>query len=119
MTCFDITCSSGATGELTVEDLVKGLGADERRKLAPASRRLLEKMSSKPRPGADIPSPVGKAAAAPSGGRRKGSAPTAPLSAPLPRAVKERQERKAGYEATKEEIAKWQPMVKVGGYMGV
>ena len=119
MSYCDIIFSSGATGELTVEDLVKGLGAEERRKLAPASRRLLEKMSSKPRPGADISFPAGKAAGAVSAGRHKGSAPTAPLSAPLPRAVKERQERKAGYEATKEEIAKWQPMVKVGGHMGV
>ena len=97
---------------------MKGLGADERRKITPASRKLLEKMSSKPLHGSGS---VPANGSAPSGsGRRRGSAAssasaTAPLSAPLPRAIKERQERKAGYEATKEEVAKWQPMVKVGG----
>ena len=37
-----------------------------------------------------------------------------PLPAPLPGPVRERQERKAGYETTKEDITKWQPLVKVG-----
>lgn len=36
-----------------------------------------------------------------------------PISAPLPGPVRERQERKAGYETTKEDITKWQPLVKV------
>ena len=36
-----------------------------------------------------------------------------PLPAPLPGPIRERQERKAGYETTKEDITKWQPLVKV------
>ena len=36
-----------------------------------------------------------------------------PLTAPLPGPIRERQERKAGYETTKEDITKWQPLVKV------
>ena len=35
-----------------------------------------------------------------------------PLAAPLPGPIRERQERKAGYETTKEDITKWQPLVK-------
>jgi U3 small nucleolar RNA-associated protein 14 len=40
---------------------------------------------------------------------------TAPLSVPLPRTVAERVERQAGYEDTKQDVTKWQPIVKVGG----
>ena len=36
-----------------------------------------------------------------------------PLATPLPGPIRERQERKAGYETTKEDITKWQPLVKV------
>ncbi len=36
-----------------------------------------------------------------------------PLTTPLPGPIRERQERKAGYETTKEDITKWQPLVKV------
>eukprot|EP00983_Pelagomonas_calceolata_P131652 1161798-Pelagomonas_calceolata.AAC.8 len=35
------------------------------------------------------------------------------VPAPLPRVIKERQERKAGYEATNKDVVKWQPIVKV------
>ncbi|GAQ90786.1 U3 small nucleolar RNA-associated protein 14 [Klebsormidium nitens] len=35
-----------------------------------------------------------------------------PVSAPLARALKERVERQAGYEHTKSDVAKWQPLVK-------
>lgn len=35
-----------------------------------------------------------------------------PVSTPLPRALKERVERQAGYEHTKSDVAKWQPLVK-------
>ncbi len=35
------------------------------------------------------------------------------VSAPLPRVIKERAERTAGYKLTKEEVSKWQPIVKV------
>lgn len=66
---------------------MRGLGKS-RRKLGPA-RKLLEKMA------------VGK------GG-------TAPVAAPLPRVVRERQERKAGYEKSAEELSRWQGLVKVG-----
>ena len=91
-----------------MEDLIKVLGSEERRKLAPVSRKLLEKLSTKPRSSSGgTPSSTKKAAAASSG------MATAPLAAPLPRLIKERQERKAGYEETKEEVTKWQPMVKV------
>lgn len=37
----------------------------------------------------------------------------APLSVPLPRTVAERVERQAGYQDTKQDITKWQPIVKV------
>ncbi len=60
------------------------LGNDGGGKLG-AARKLLEKMAAK----------------------------TAPVSAPLPRAIKARQERKAGYEATSKDVTKWQPIVKV------
>ena len=43
-----------------------------------------------------------------------GSAARAPLPTPLPKAVKERTERKAGYQASTAEVAKWQSMVKLG-----
>ena len=104
---------SGAIGELTVEDLIKVLGSEERRKLAPVSRKLLEKLSTKPRSssgGGTLSSTKKSSSAAASSGMA-----TAPLAAPLPRLIKERQERKAGYEETKEEVTKWQPMVKVRG----
>ena len=39
---------------------------------------------------------------------------SAPLSVPLPRTVAERVERQAGYEDTKQDVTKWQPIVKVG-----
>ncbi|MEW5305610.1 MAG: hypothetical protein WDW36_008141 [Sanguina aurantia] len=76
---------SGPPSELTIDALMRGLGKS-RRKLGPA-RKLLEKMA------------VGK------GG-------TAPVAAPLPRAVRERQERKAGYEKSAEELSRWQGLVK-------
>jgi U3 small nucleolar RNA-associated protein 14 len=34
------------------------------------------------------------------------------ISAPLPKVLQERVERKAGYEKSKEEVTKWQPLVK-------
>jgi hypothetical protein len=36
-----------------------------------------------------------------------------PVAAPLPRPVAERLERQAGYDDTKQEVTKWQPIVKV------
>ena len=65
---------------------MRGLG-DGRRKLGSSARKLLEKMAS-------------------------GLAPSA-VAAPLPRLIKERAERKAGYQHTSEDVTKWQPMVKV------
>lgn len=38
-----------------------------------------------------------------------------PVAAPLPRNVAERLERQAGYQDTRQEVTKWQPIVKVGG----
>ncbi len=35
------------------------------------------------------------------------------MAAPLPGNVQARQERKAAYEVTAQDVAKWQPMVKV------
>jgi len=43
---------------------------------------------------------------------------SAPLSVPLPRTVAERLERQAGYDDTKQEVTRWQPIVKVGGGEG-
>lgn len=40
-------------------------------------------------------------------------AKAAPVSAPLPPVVAQRVARQAGYEKSKEEVAKWQPIVKV------
>ncbi|KAL6752320.1 small-subunit processome [Haematococcus lacustris] len=73
-----------ASGELSVADLIKGLGNEGRRKLAPAARKMLEKMAA----GAKA------------------------VAAPLPRTIKERTERRAGYETTSKEVSKWQPLVK-------
>lgn len=42
---------------------------------------------------------------------------SAPLSVPLPRTVAERVERQAGYEDTKQDVTKWQPIVKVSGWV--
>ncbi|KAF5840649.1 Utp14 protein-domain-containing protein [Dunaliella salina] len=77
--------STGTGDELTLADLMQGLGGDVKRKLPGTTRKLLEKMS---------------------GGERKA------VPAPLPRVIKERQERKAGYEATNKDVVKWQPIVK-------
>ncbi|GBF90520.1 hypothetical protein Rsub_03516 [Raphidocelis subcapitata] len=74
--------AGGGGGELRLSDLMAGLG-EGRAKLG-ASRKLLERLE-----------------------RRGG-----PVEAPLPRAVRERQERKAGYEATAKDVTKWQPVVK-------
>lgn len=71
------------TGELSIADLMKGLG-DAKSKLGPA-RKALMKMAKQ----------------------------AEPLATPLPGPIRERQERKAGYETTKEDITKWQPLVKV------
>lgn len=70
-------------GGLSIADLMKGLG-DAKSKLGPA-RKALMKMAKQ----------------------------AEPLTAPLPGPIRERQERKAGYETTKEDITKWQPLVKV------
>ncbi|KAG7667273.1 hypothetical protein Ndes2526B_g04225 [Nannochloris sp. 'desiccata'] len=74
--------AAGAGGELTLADLIAGLG-DNRAKLGSA-RKTLERLEKK----------------------------TAPVAAPLPGPIRDRQERKAGYEAAKEDIAKWMPVVK-------
>ncbi len=74
---------AGGQGELSIADLMKGLG-DAKSKMGPARKALL-KMAKQ----------------------------AEPLTAPLPGPIRERQERKAGYETTKEDITKWQPLVKV------
>ncbi len=74
----------GAGGQLRLSDLVEGLG-EAKGKLG-ASRKALERME-----------------------RRGG-----PVEAPLARTLRERQERKAGYEGTSKDVTKWQPIVKVG-----
>ena len=82
--CFELsTVTSGGQGELSIADLMKGLG-DAKSKMGPARKALL-KMAKQ----------------------------AEPLTAPLPGPIRERQERKAGYETTKEDITKWQPLVKV------
>lgn len=75
-------CIPGQHGELSISDLLRGLG-DAKAKMGPA-RKALQKLA-----------------------RQEG-----PLAAPLPGPIRERQERKAGYETTKEDITKWQPLVK-------
>ena len=80
---MDAWLPSGGQGELSIADLMKGLG-DAKTKLGPARKALL-KMAKQ----------------------------AEPLTAPLPGPVRERQERKAGYATTKEDIIKWQPLVKV------
>jgi len=87
------TAGDAGGGELRLSDLVAGLG-EARGKLG-ASRKLLERLERSGRP----------------------------VEAPLPRAVRERQERKAGYEETSKDVTKWQPIVKVGwlglGWVGI
>jgi hypothetical protein len=51
----------------------------------------------------------GAAAADARGARRKGQA----VTAPLPRTLRERAERQAGYEITSKDVSKWQALVKV------
>ena len=77
------------TGELSIADLMKGLG-DAKSKLGPA-RKALMKMAKQ----------------------------AEPLATPLPGPIRERQERKAGYETTKEDITKWQPLVKAYLFYGI
>eukprot|EP00879_Flechtneria_rotunda_P019030 GHRR01019979.1.p1 GENE.GHRR01019979.1~~GHRR01019979.1.p1 ORF type:complete len:341 (+),score=185.00 GHRR01019979.1:544-1566(+) len=80
----------GAGGaELRLSDLLDGLGAAGGSSQAAAAglgvaRKLLEKLDKK----------------------------SQPVSAPLPRTVAERLDRKAGYDDTKQEVTKWQPIVK-------
>jgi len=68
--------------QLTLADLISGLGEGST-KLGPA-RKTLERLEKK----------------------------AAPISAPLPGPIRQRQERKAGYETAKKEATKWVPMVK-------
>lgn len=37
----------------------------------------------------------------------------APVSVPMPRTIRERQERKAGYDTAKAEMVKWKDIIKV------
>lgn len=67
---------------MTLADLIAGLG-DSRAQLG-AARKTLEKLEKK----------------------------AAPVAAPLPGPIRDRQERKAGYEAAKKDITKWVPVVK-------
>ncbi|KAI3427018.1 hypothetical protein D9Q98_006960 [Chlorella vulgaris] len=73
---------SANDGELTMADLIQGLG-DSKGKLG-AARKALERLERR----------------------------TAPVAAPLPGPIKQRQERKAGYEESKREADKWLPIVK-------
>lgn len=66
-----------------VSDLIAGLGTEGRSKLG-AARKLLERLERR----------------------------SAPVAAPLPGPIQARQERKAGYEAAKQEVSKWMPLVK-------
>lgn len=66
-----------------MEDLIAGLGTEGRSKLG-AARKLLERLERR----------------------------SAPVPAPLPGPIQARQERKAGYEAAKQEVSKWMPLVK-------
>lgn len=84
---FQCDAVAGHQGELSIADLLRGLG-DAKSKMGPA-RKALQKLA-----------------------RQEG-----PLAAPLPGPIRERQERKAGYETTKEDITKWQPLVKVSSDM--
>lgn len=78
-----VSNTAGQQGELSIADLLKGLG-DAKSKMGPA-RKALQKLAQQE-------------------GR---------LAAPLPGPIRERQERKAGYATTTEDITKWQPLVKV------
>lgn len=82
-TCFypRFPCTGGK-GELTLTDLIAGLG-DSKAKLG-AARKTLERLEKK----------------------------AAPVAAPLPGPIRERQTRKAGYDAAKEDVEKWMPIVK-------
>lgn len=73
---------AGGSGDLTIADLIGGLGSSAQ-KLGPALKTL-EKLEKK----------------------------DSPLSAPLPGPIRDRQQRKAGYESAKAEAAKWVPIVK-------
>ena len=80
--CIALLTGDGDRGELRLSDMVAGLG-DSRRKLG-AARKALERLE------------------------RRG----APVSAPLPTPVAQRLQRKAAYESSSKDVAKWQGIVK-------
>ncbi len=77
-----LLAGEGERGELRLSDMVAGLG-DSRRKLG-AARKALERLE------------------------RRG----APVAAPLPTPVAQRLQRKAAYESSSKDVAKWQSIVK-------
>lgn len=80
----------GGGGDLRLSDLMAAAAAGPASAAAPSirsARKLLEKLERQSQ--------------------------HAPLAVPLPRTVAERVERQAGYEDTKQDVTKWQPIVKV------
>eukprot|EP00879_Flechtneria_rotunda_P017580 GHRR01018430.1.p1 GENE.GHRR01018430.1~~GHRR01018430.1.p1 ORF type:complete len:147 (+),score=59.72 GHRR01018430.1:219-659(+) len=91
---FSLPVAVPGGAELRLSDLLDGLGAAGGSSQAAAAglgvaRKLLEKLDKK----------------------------SQPVSAPLPRTVAERLDRKAGYDDTKQEVTKWQPIVKVSSQL--
>lgn len=70
-------------GDLKLSDMMAGLG--ESRKKLGSARKALERLEKH----------------------------GAPVAAPLPGPIKQRQQRKAAYESTAEDVTKWQAMIKV------
>lgn len=88
-TCVCVCVSGDDGGELRLSDLMAAAAAGPASAAVPSirsARKLLERMEKQ----------------------------AAPLAVPLPRTVAERVERQAGYEDTKQDVTKWQPIVKVG-----
>lgn len=69
---------------MDIRDMLRSLRPEQRSRMGP-NRKRLEGLSKK-----------GK-----------------PVTAPLPTLIRQRQERKAGYEDRVQDIAKWQPIIKV------
>ncbi|KAK9837770.1 hypothetical protein WJX74_004747 [Apatococcus lobatus] len=83
---YNVPLDSHADGEgheLDIRDMLRSLRPEQRSRMGP-NRKRLEGLSKK-----------GKA-----------------VAAPLPTLIRQRQERKAGYEDRVEDIAKWQPIIK-------
>lgn len=80
--------NTGGNEQLQLSDLMASLGGSSGAAVLRGARQMLEQLERR----------------------------SAPVAAPLPRNVAERLERRAGYEDSKQDVTKWQPLVKVRSF---